>query len=595
MKRIIFSIFSIVMLGFVAAQLAWMQVNNNGFGDENNSSTFSMAVYDGNLYVGTENYTGTEIWKYNGRTWSQVNTDGFGDEDNSGTFSMAVYEGSLYVGTENDSTGTEIWKYNGTTWMQVNVDGFEDKNNSGTFSMAVYDGYFYVGTENDSTGTEIWRALPTQSPATQSPATQPPVVERAGMEIGLIDMAEVIVAIITAAGIVYSAESRKTKQKKIKKMNILMVVFIILLIISLFDLGSQILFPRLDVSLPNTPSAIDADGILNIQVTVSSKGDPVSNAKVLLKTEGGWFEDTETTQTSGSTTKDGAFLAAWHPFDPSAYTEPVRYTFEAKASKSFCRSGSGRITVVINPKDVRPPSIPKLMSPVNGETISNQPINWSFDWSDSTDDDSGVNCYHICMKDPRGRIQVSTNVAESHYTYTRGGYIREENLNDWTWKVRVQDNEGNWSEWSESRTFNVSPRSPVYQFVGTWKSEDPETSGITRVEIRIDQDTIFVHMWGKCQPTDCDWGEKTTSISDAVDGTIELTWHQERCVRQQELSILSDGQLQICEHTYFTDGSSQFNCFTFYLVEEENGYCLGTLFVALLVLGGVLVPLKHRK
>jgi hypothetical protein len=36
---------------------------------------------------------------------------------------------------------------------------------------------------------------------------------------------------------------------------------------------------------------------------------------------------------------------------------------------------------------------------------------------------------------------------------------------------------------------------------------DPETRGITRLNIRVDGPNLFVKAWGKCHPTDCEWPE----------------------------------------------------------------------------------------
>lgn len=55
---------------------------------------------------------------------------------------------------------------------------------------------------------------------------------------------------------------------------------------------------------------------------------------------------------------------------------------------------------------------------------------------------------------------------------------------------------------------------------GKWKSANLQTNGLTRIELRfVCQDQIlngqpyppgpawYVHVYGKCYPTDCDWGE----------------------------------------------------------------------------------------
>jgi Fe-S cluster biogenesis protein NfuA len=101
------------------------------------------------------------------------------------------------------------------------------------------------------------------------------------------------------------------------------------------------------------------------------------------------------------------------------------------------------------------------------------------------------------------------------------------------------------------------PPSPVSQFIGHWTNENPNTGGITRVEIRSESNTIFVHMWGKCHPTDCDWGETTTDISDANDGVLSLTWTFSFSVETQQVSVLSDGRLQVVGHVHYTDDSGR--------------------------------------
>lgn len=55
---------------------------------------------------------------------------------------------------------------------------------------------------------------------------------------------------------------------------------------------------------------------------------------------------------------------------------------------------------------------------------------------------------------------------------------------------------------------------------GSWRNVDPQTRSLTRVKLRfVCQDQIlngqpyppgppwYMHLWGKCHPTDCDWGE----------------------------------------------------------------------------------------
>ena len=44
------------------------------------------------------------------------------------------------------------------------------------------------------------------------------------------------------------------------------------------------------------------------------------------------------------------------------------------------------------------------------------------------------------------------------------------------------------------------------QFAGDWTNVDSNTGGITTLSIGISGGSANVHAWGKCHPTDCDWG-----------------------------------------------------------------------------------------
>ncbi len=72
---------------------------------------------------------------------------------------------------------------------------------------------------------------------------------------------------------------------------------------------------------------------------------------------------------------------------------------------------------------------------------------------------------------------------------------------------------------------------------GHWKNYDPDTRGITKVQVRfVCQDQVlngqlyppgppyYVHLWGSCHPTDCDWGE-VGAYKDS-NGWIRTTYNQ---------------------------------------------------------------------
>ena len=91
-------------------------------------------------------------------------------------------------------------------------------------------------------------------------------------------------------------------------------------------------------------------------------------------------------------------------------------------------------------------------------------------------------------------------------------------------------------------------------FVGDWTNKDFQTRGITRVQIRLDGTNITAHVWGRCHPTECDWGKTTAA---AKGQTLTLTWKQGFKVETQELTVLADGSLQVVGHCHFTDSSGR--------------------------------------
>src|SRR3990172_7510169 len=148
---LVLTVFSAFYFPNPAYALTWSQSNTDGFGDSGNTVVYSLAAYGGNLYAGTFNYSGAEVWEYDGASWTQVNSDGFGDANNKGVNSLAAYGGNLYAGTNNDTTGAEVWEYDGASWTQANSDGFGDVDNGEVRSLTAYGGNLYAGTVNGAT------------------------------------------------------------------------------------------------------------------------------------------------------------------------------------------------------------------------------------------------------------------------------------------------------------------------------------------------------------------------------------------------------------------------------------------------------------
>lgn len=191
-------------------------VYNGGFGVSSNVAPRGMGIYNGELYIGTQNLNlsklrffplrilttsailiykvlerlgnirsltrllniaiplhgifsdGCELWKYNntGDKWTPIVSDssgsmipaGFSNRRNWATAIIKPFKGKLYVGTAASSLfGCEIWRYDGTDWEQVVEKGFGNRFNSGAWSAAEYKDELYVGTMNWKNGCEIWK------------------------------------------------------------------------------------------------------------------------------------------------------------------------------------------------------------------------------------------------------------------------------------------------------------------------------------------------------------------------------------------------------------------------------------------------------
>ena len=101
-------------------------------------------------------------------------------------------------------------------------------------------------------------------------------------------------------------------------------------------------------------------------------------------------------------------------------------------------------------------TVPQLISPEPSEVMQNggpkwaSTAVWNFDWSDV----EGATQYHLYVKFPSARNPLvdSANITESSHILAFMGTISSHY--GWIWKVRAMV-DGVWSEWSETRTFNV--------------------------------------------------------------------------------------------------------------------------------------------
>ena len=121
----------------------WRQSNLNGFGELANSRVLSLAPFGWQLYAGTHNWAGAQLWRF-GSQWTAVMTGGFGSEANEGINDLFEFKGK------------------GTNWLQMGSAGFGDSNNGGPYwnnSLTTFENHLYIGTQNWANGGEVWLML----------------------------------------------------------------------------------------------------------------------------------------------------------------------------------------------------------------------------------------------------------------------------------------------------------------------------------------------------------------------------------------------------------------------------------------------------
>ena len=105
-------------------------------------------------------------------------------------------------------------------------------------------------------------------------------------------------------------------------------------------------------------------------------------------------------------------------------------------------------------------SAPTLLLPQNNAVMDNncegntEAKDWNFSWSSVP----GATRYHIyVIHTGAANPAVDTIVFATSFYYGPTGWIPNENLEGWTWKVRAGNDSNLWSNWSSVRTFTVEP------------------------------------------------------------------------------------------------------------------------------------------
>ncbi len=104
------------------------------------------------------------------------------------------------------------------------------------------------------------------------------------------------------------------------------------------------------------------------------------------------------------------------------------------------------------------------------------------------------------------------------------------------------------------------------QFAGKWQNTNPNTSGITALEVTVSGTNVKVHAWGKCHPTDCDWGTmQAYAYAPNAGGNLQATAqaisvvHKESFAERLLIIRPAGNELRVESYTRFTDSSGRTN------------------------------------
>ncbi|MGB5100506.1 MAG: hypothetical protein WBN94_07920 [Methanothrix sp.] len=115
------------------------------------------------------------------------------------------------------------------------------------------------------------------------------------------------------------------------------------------------------------------------------------------------------------------------------------------------------------------------------------------------------------------------------------------------------------------------------QFAGSWTNADANTAGITSLDIAVTGTNAQVQAWGKCHPTDCDWGTVQAQAfapdvsSDILSGADTLIAVFDPGFSETTLVIKPAGdQLKVDSYDRFKDNSGRSNYLASYTFQKAQ-------------------------
>jgi len=136
------------------------------------------------------------------------------------------------------------------------------------------------------------------------------------------------------------------------------------------------------------------------------------------------------------------------------------------------------------------------------------------------------------------------------------------------------------------------------QFAGRWTNADTNTGGMTTLQIGVSGDSADVHAWGKCHPSDCDWGSVSFNAfapdvsSDLASKAIALMGVFDAGFSETTVIIKPSGsQLSVQSFTRFKDNSGRSNYVSNYIFQKSLNFSK----IKPILLNPIKIPLQVGK
>lgn len=121
------------------------------------------------------------------------------------------------------------------------------------------------------------------------------------------------------------------------------------------------------------------------------------------------------------------------------------------------------------------------------------------------------------------------------------------------------------SQPARSVAASAKPAVTLSYFAGTWRSLRPPTRGLSKLRVRTEGESVWVHAWEKCHPTDCDWGEAagsavapgTSSEQTTEVQKVTATFQTSFSETLMTLTPADDNSIEADTQTRFTDNSGR--------------------------------------